>query len=88
MCVCVCVSVHALSYAHLFATPWSAAYQAPLSMGFSRQEYWTGLPFSSPGDLSDPRIKPVSLEFPALAGGFFTTAPPESYTNTSKENGA
>ena len=47
--------------------------QAPLSMGFPRLEYWSGLPFLSPGDLSNPGIKPVS---PALAGGFFTTEPP------------
>ena len=49
------------------------ACQAPLSMGFSRQEYWSGLPFPSPGDLPNPGIKPRS---PALAGGFFTTEPP------------
>ena len=44
----------------LFATPWTVAYQAPPPMGFSRQEYWSGLPFSSPGDLSDPGIEPGS----------------------------
>ena len=55
-------------------TPWTVAHQAPLSMKFSRQEYWNGLPFPSPGDLLDPGIKPVSLASPALAGGFFTTA--------------
>ena len=54
-------------------TPWTIVCQAPLSMGFSRQEYWSGFPFPSPGDLSDPGIKPTS---PALAGGFFTTEPP------------
>ena len=53
-----------------FATPWTVARQAPLSMGFSRQEYWSGLPFPSPGDLPDPGIKSLS---PVLAGGFFTT---------------
>ena len=52
-------------------TPWTVAHQAPLSMGFPRQEYWSGLPFSFPG--SDPGIEPVS---PALAGGFFLTEPP------------
>ena len=52
------------------------AYQAPLSMEFSRQEYWSGLPFPPPWDLPNPRIKPASLQSPALAGGFFTTAPP------------
>ena len=45
----------------LSATPWAIAFQAPPSMGFSRQEYWSGLPFPSPGDLPDPLIKPVSL---------------------------
>ena len=53
-------------------TPWTVVYQAPLSMGFSRQEYQSGLPFPSPGDLPDPGIKPAS---PALAGRFFTTEP-------------
>ena len=51
------------------ATPWTIACQAPLSMGFSRQEYWSGLPFPSPGDLPNPGIEPM---VPALAGRFFT----------------
>ena len=55
-------------------TQWTVAPQAPLSMGFSRQEYWSGLPCPPPGDLPDPGIKPVTLESPALAGGFFTTS--------------
>ena len=55
-----------------FVTQWSVACQAPLSMGFSRQEYWSGLPIHSPGDLHDPGIKPASA---ALKGGFFTTEP-------------
>ena len=54
------------------ATPWIMSCQAPLSMGFSRQESWSGLPFPSPGDLPDPGVEPTS---PALAGGFFTTEP-------------
>ena len=54
-------------------TPWTVACQAPLSMEFSRQEYWSGLPFSSPGDHLDPGIKPT---FPTLTGGFFTTESP------------
>ena len=54
-------------------TPWIVARQAPLSMGFPRQEYWSGLPFPSPGNLPNPGIKPI---FSALAGGFFTTEPP------------
>ena len=52
---------------------WTAARQAPLSVGFSRQEYWSGLPFPPPGDLPDPGIEPTSPVSPALAGGFFTT---------------
>ena len=51
------------------------AHQAPLSVGFSRQKYWSGLPFPTPGDLPNPEIKPVSLASSALAGGFFTTVP-------------
>ena len=53
-----------------FVTPWTVVCQAPLSMGFPRQEYWSGVPFPSPGDLPKPGIEPVS---PALAGGFFGT---------------
>ena len=56
------VKVKSLSHVRLLATPWTVAYQAPLS-GFSRQEYWSGLPFPSPGDLPDPGIEPRS---PAL----------------------
>ena len=55
-----------------FVTPWTVTCQAPLSIGFPRQEYWSGLPFPSPGDLPDSGIKPMP---PALAGGFFTTEP-------------
>ena len=66
-----------LSYVQLFVTPWTAAHQAPLSMELSRQEYWSGLPCPSPGDLSNPGIKPAVPVSPALAGGFFfTTEPP------------
>ena len=57
-------------------TPWTVACHASLSMEFSRQKYWAGLPFPTPGDLPDPGIKPVSLASPALAGGFFTSEPP------------
>ena len=59
-----------------FVIPWTVARQAPLSVGFPRQEYWSGLPFLPPGDLPDPGTEPRSLESPALAGGFFTTEPP------------
>ena len=55
----------------LFVIPWIIAHQSHLYMGFSRQEYWKGLPFPTPGDLPDPGIKPASLESPAFAGGFF-----------------
>ena len=54
-------------------TPWTAAHQAPQSMGFSRLEYWSGLPFPSPGDLPDPRIEPGS---PALEADALTSEPP------------
>ena len=57
-------------------TPSIVAYQPPLSMEFSGQECWSGLPFLTPGDLPDPGIEPTSPEAPALVGGFFTTAPP------------
>ena len=57
----------------LFATLWTVAHQASLSLGFPRQEYWSGLPFPTPGALPDPGIKLSSLEPPALAGEFFTT---------------
>ena len=60
-----------LSCGRLFATLWTVARQAPLSMEFSGQEYWNGLPLPPPGDLPNPGIKPVSLASPALAGGFF-----------------
>ena len=63
-----------LSHVRLFMTLWAVAYQATLSTGFSRQKYWTGLPFPSPGDLPDPGTEPLSS---GLAGGFFTTKPLE-----------
>ena len=65
VCVCVCACACAVTQSWFFVTPWTAAHQAPLSMGFSRQEYWSGLPFPSPGDLSNPRIETMSLESPA-----------------------
>ena len=72
------VIVHAcvLSRSQLFVTPWTVAHQAPLSMGFSRQEYWSRLPFPPPGDLLHPGIETASPVSPALAGGFFITVPP------------
>ena len=58
----------------IFATLWTEACQAPLSVGFPRQEYWSGLPCPPPGHLSNPGIEAVSLTSPALSGGFFTTS--------------
>ena len=60
------------SHVWLFVTLWTVARQALLSMGFSRQIYWSGLLWPPPGDLPDPGIEPVSFKSPALAGGFFT----------------
>ena len=65
-----------LSRVRLFATLWTVAYQAPLSMGFSRQEYWSGLPFPFPGDLPDPGIEPGS---PTLEADSLTSEPQGSY---------
>ena len=62
-----------LSSVHLFVIPWTVVYQAPPSMGFSRQEYWSGLPFPSPGDLPDPGIEPRS---PALQADALPSEPP------------
>ena len=67
------------------ATPWTVAHQAPLSMGFSRQEYWSGLPFPPPGDLPDPVIEPTSLASPALTGRFSTTSATWEAPVTSEE---
>ena len=64
------------SHVQLFVAPRTVAHQAPLSMGFSRQQYWSRLPFPTPGGLPDPGIKPESSVSPALADGFFTTEPP------------
>ena len=71
-----CAYMHAklLSRVRLFETPCAVALQAPLSMGFSRQENWRGLPCLLPGDLVDPRMEPMSLMSPALAGRFSTAS--------------
>ena len=63
-----------LSHIQLFVAPWTIAQQVPLPVEFSRQEYWSGLPFPTPQDLPDPGIEPVTLVSPALAGRFFTTS--------------
>ena len=67
------MKVKSLSGVRLFVTPWTVAHQAPPSMGFSGQEYWSGLPFPSPGDLPDPGIEPRS---PALQADALTSEPP------------
>ena len=69
MCVCV------LSHVQLYVTRRTVTHQTPLSMGFSRQQYWSGLPFPTPRDLPNPGIQPVSLASSALAGGFFNSVP-------------
>ena len=74
-CVRACVLSH-FSHVQLFVTLWTAIYQGPLSMAFSRHEYWSGLPYLPLGELSNPGIKPESLTSPAFAGRFFTLAPP------------
>ena len=67
------VKEKSLSRVRLLEIPWTAAYQAPPSMGFSRHEFWSGFPFSVPGHLPDPGIEPTSFMSSALAGRFFTT---------------
>ena len=69
----VCCVLSCFNRIRLFVTLWAVGHHAPLSMGFSRQEYWSGLPLPPSGDLPDPGIEPTSLMSPALAGGFFTT---------------
>ena len=74
--LCICINIHRLSRfscVRLCTTPWTIARQAPPSMGFSRQEYWSGLPFPSPGDLPDLGIEPRS---PALQADALTSEPP------------
>ena len=72
----LCVCVPSCSVVSDSVTPWTIAYQAPQSMGFSRQESWSGLPFPSPRNLSDPGIKLESPASSALAGEFFITESP------------
>ena len=67
--------VQSLSCVRLFVASWTVAHQAPLSMGYSRQEYWSGIPFPSLGDLPNPGIELASPMSPALARKFFTTEP-------------
>ena len=72
----MCVCAQLFNCVQFFATPLTVAHQAPLSIEFSRQEYWSGLWFLSSGDLPDSGMEPMSPVSPALAGGFFTTEPP------------
>ena len=75
ICVCVCACLQSrFSRVQLFVTRWTVAHQAPLSVGFSRQEYWSGLPCPPPGDLPNPGVEPMSPVSLALAGGSFTTS--------------
>ena len=78
---CSSAIVKSLSCVRLFATLWTVAYQAPPSMGFSRQEYWSGLPFPSPGDLPDPGIEPGS---PAFRADAITSEPPDRLYPSTK----
>ena len=71
--VAYCLRAQSLSRVLLFVTPWTVARQTPLATGFSRQEYWSGLPFPSKGDLPNPGIEHASPASPAVAGRFFTT---------------
>ena len=72
----LCVCAQLVPCVWLFATPWTVAHQTLLSMEFSRQEYWSGLPFPTPGDLPNPGKEPMSSVSPTLSGRFYTTAPP------------
>ena len=93
-----CLLAYVLSHfirVWLFATPWTIAHQAPLPMEFSRQEYWSGLPFPPSGDLPDPVMEPASFMSPALPGEFFTCSatweillsPWRAYSNCQQETG-
>ena len=72
VCLDACMHIQLLSHVQLFVTPWTVAHQAPLSMGSSKQQYWSGLMYPPPEYLPDPRIETASLESPELAGRFFT----------------
>ena len=77
--MCITNVPSGFSHVQLFATPWTVALQPPLSMEFSRQEYWSGLPCPPPGDLPDPGIKNTCLMSPPLPGGFLTTSTPGNF---------
>ena len=71
-CVCACVCAQSLSRVQLFVIPWTVSCHAPVAMGFSRQEYWSGLPFPPPEALPDLGMETMFLVSPGLAGGFFS----------------
>ena len=80
----ICVCAQSFRHVWIFVSPWTAALQALLSMGFRRQDYWTASPSPTQGDLPEPDMELTSLAFLALAGGFFTTAPlgkPQMFVN-------
>ena len=76
LCGCMCVHACTLSLIQLFVTPWTGAHQAPLSMEFSRQEYWSGVPCPPPGDLPDSGIETLSSCVSSVASESLTTSPP------------
>ena len=78
LCLCVCMCAQSLSCVRLFATLWTVALHVLLSLGFFRQEHWSGLPCPPPGDLPNPGIEPASHYVPCIAGGFFTTCSMQS----------
>ena len=80
----MCVCAQSLSSDQLFTTPWTIDCQIPLSVEFSGREYWSGLPFPPPGDLSNPGIKPMSLMSLDFASGLFTSAPPGNPLSVSE----
>ena len=80
---CVCMFVYVLSGVRFFAAPQTVAHHAPMSMGFSRQEYWNGLPYPPQGDLPDPGMEHTSPLSPALPGRFFTTVLPGNLKKNS-----
>ena len=85
VCLDRCMHPRSLQSCPTLCDPLTIAHQAPLSMGFSRQEYWSGLPFPSPGNLPDPGIKPTSLMSPPLAGaGYFTTRATDRCPSTNE----
>ena len=82
----LCMCVQSLSHVRLFATPWTIAHQAPLFMGFSKQEHWSRLPFPTPGDLPSLGIKSASLASHAEAGRFSTAGPPGLLGHKKEQN--